>query len=92
MSPKIILHHKIKFVFSLQSACGGILRGSGRQHLGAIVVTIGYMIALGLGISLMFLTYLRIQGNKHYATETESCPGANFVVTCGTAGCHYDNL
>ena len=25
-------------------------------------------------------------------TEIESCDDANFVVTGGTGGCHYDNL
>ncbi len=53
-------------VFSpiLQGVCGGILRGSGRQHIGAAIVFIGYAIGLPVGIYFMFKTSLRVSGRK----------------------------
>lgn len=47
---------------SVSGTCAGILRGSGRQILGAGIVFCGYVIALGIGIPLMFLTSLNILG------------------------------
>ena len=46
-----------------QGVTAGVLRGSGRQHLGVGVVFVGYcFIGLPIGISLMFLTPLRLSG------------------------------
>lgn len=46
-----------------QCTCGGVLRGSGNQRVGAIVNTIGYyVVGLPIGISLMFATGLGVVG------------------------------
>ncbi|EIW75122.1 MATE efflux family protein [Coniophora puteana RWD-64-598 SS2] len=47
----------------LANSCGGILRGQGRQHLGALFNIVAYyIIALPIGISLAFKTPLGLQG------------------------------
>uniref|UniRef100_A0A8D1NCZ9 Multidrug and toxin extrusion protein n=1 Tax=Sus scrofa TaxID=9823 RepID=A0A8D1NCZ9_PIG len=47
----------------LACTCGGVLRGSGNQRVGAIVNTIGYyVVGLPIGISLMFATGLGVVG------------------------------
>ncbi|KAH7890925.1 MATE efflux family protein [Phlebopus sp. FC_14] len=49
----------------LANACGGVLRGQGRQHLGAIFNIIAYyVLALPIGITLAFSTktHLGLQG------------------------------
>ncbi|CAH1776860.1 unnamed protein product [Owenia fusiformis] len=47
----------------IAGVCGGVLRGCGRQVVGAVVIFIGYYIlALPVGIPLMFLTPLGIEG------------------------------
>ncbi|KAI0632529.1 MATE efflux family protein [Trametes polyzona] len=47
----------------LAGSCGGVLRGQGRQHLGAFFNLIAYyVLALPLGISLAFKTPLGLQG------------------------------
>lgn len=47
----------------LANSCGGVLRGQGRQHLGALFNIIAYyVLALPMGISLAFLTDLKLQG------------------------------
>ncbi|XP_077019556.1 multidrug and toxin extrusion protein 1 isoform X2 [Tamandua tetradactyla] len=47
----------------LACTCGGILRGSGNQKVGAIVNAIGYyVIGLPIGISLMFAAQLGVMG------------------------------
>ncbi|XP_029784227.1 multidrug and toxin extrusion protein 1-like [Suricata suricatta] len=47
----------------LACTCGGILRGSGNQKVGAIVNAIGYyLIGLPIGISLMFVVRLGLIG------------------------------
>ncbi len=47
----------------LQAVSTGVLRGCGRQHVAASVVFVTYLfIALPVGISLMFLTSLRMSG------------------------------
>ncbi|KIJ21021.1 hypothetical protein PAXINDRAFT_125642 [Paxillus involutus ATCC 200175] len=47
----------------LANACGGVLRGQGRQHLGAICNMIAYyVLALPIGITLAFRNKLGLQG------------------------------
>lgn len=47
----------------LANSCGGVLRGQGRQHLGAMFNLIAYYIlALPIGITLAFKTDLGLQG------------------------------
>uniref|UniRef100_H0XCY6 Multidrug and toxin extrusion protein n=2 Tax=Otolemur garnettii TaxID=30611 RepID=H0XCY6_OTOGA len=48
---------------ALACTCGGILRGSGNQKVGAIVNAIGYyVVGLPIGIALMFATKLGVIG------------------------------
>nr|XP_012603397.1 multidrug and toxin extrusion protein 1-like isoform X3 [Microcebus murinus] len=48
---------------ALACTCGGILRGSGNQKVGAIVNAIGYyVVGLPVGIALMFATKLGVIG------------------------------
>ncbi|XP_045425425.1 multidrug and toxin extrusion protein 1-like isoform X2 [Lemur catta] len=48
---------------ALACTCGGILRGSGNQKIGAIVNAIGYyVVGLPIGIALMFATKLGVIG------------------------------
>jgi multidrug resistance protein, MATE family len=53
-----------KFVIVLLQGIGvSIIRGTGRQTIGAIILFISYCVfALPVGISLMFATHLRIKG------------------------------
>ncbi len=53
-------------IISNQGVCGGILRGSGRQHIGAVIVFVGYAIGLPVGIYLMFKTSLKVSGRSTY--------------------------
>ncbi|KAN0088205.1 MatE domain containing protein [Tylopilus felleus] len=47
----------------LANACGGVLRGQGRQHLGAFFNIIAYyVLALPIGITLAFRQHLGLQG------------------------------
>lgn len=47
----------------LANSCGGVLRGQGRQHLGAMFNLVAYYIlALPIGITLAFKTDLGLQG------------------------------
>ncbi|KAG0698195.1 MATE efflux family protein [Suillus ampliporus] len=47
----------------LANSCGGVLRGQGRQHLGAMFNLVAYYIlALPIGITLAFKTGLGLQG------------------------------
>jgi len=47
----------------LANSCGGILRGQGRQHLGAMFNIVAYyVLALPIGITLAFKTSLGLQG------------------------------
>ena len=46
--------------------CGGVLRGTGNQKVGAIVNAIGYyVIGLPIGITLMFAAKLGVIGKPH---------------------------
>ena len=45
-----------------QGTGAGILRGQGRQHLGAAIVFAGYGLALSVGTPLMLYTSLRLYG------------------------------
>lgn len=47
----------------LAGSCGGVLRGQGRQHLGAVFNLVAYyVLALPMGVSLAFKTSLGLQG------------------------------
>ncbi|KAF8448854.1 mate-domain-containing protein [Boletus edulis BED1] len=47
----------------LANSCGGVLRGQGRQHLGAFFNIIAYyVLALPIGITLAFRQHLGLQG------------------------------
>jgi hypothetical protein len=65
-----------------QCTCGGILRGTGNQKVGAIVNAIGYyVIGLPIGIALMFAAKLGVIGKPHcpvslIAGRQASCPQA----------------
>uniref|UniRef100_A0A5G2RLY7 Solute carrier family 47 member 1 n=1 Tax=Sus scrofa TaxID=9823 RepID=A0A5G2RLY7_PIG len=60
----------------LACTCGGVLRGSGNQRVGAIVNTIGYyVVGLPIGISLMFATGLGVVGSGPCQFETKRGPG-----------------
>ncbi|XP_068124712.1 multidrug and toxin extrusion protein 2-like isoform X2 [Hyperolius riggenbachi] len=48
---------------SIAGTCGGILRGTGKQYIGAVANAIGfYLLGLPIGISLMFAAKLGVQG------------------------------
>lgn len=50
-------------VLSAQGTCGGVLRGTGRQKLGAIANAVGYYtIGFPVGISLMFAAKMGVLG------------------------------
>ena len=54
------------FFLFLKAVSTGILRGCGRQYIGAGVVFFSYIfMALPVGISLMFLSSLRLSGKFH---------------------------
>uniref|UniRef100_A0A8C5LVC4 Uncharacterized protein n=1 Tax=Leptobrachium leishanense TaxID=445787 RepID=A0A8C5LVC4_9ANUR len=46
-----------------EGTCGGVLRGTGRQKIGAIMNAVGYyLVGLPIGISLMFAAKLGVVG------------------------------
>lgn len=50
-------------VSSLQGTCGGVLRGTGKQKIGAVLNAIGYYgLGFPIGVSLMFAAKLGIIG------------------------------
>lgn len=52
-------------VSSLQGTCGGVLRGTGKQKIGAILNAIGYYgFGFPIGVSLMFAAKLGIIGMR----------------------------
>ena len=58
---------------SLQTACKGVLYGTGRQIFGALILFISYyVLALPIGIPLMFLSELRTAGQLHTHTHMHS--------------------
>ncbi|XP_070536672.1 multidrug and toxin extrusion protein 2-like [Ptychodera flava] len=58
--PLVAVFH---FFDSSAACCGGILRGCGRQRLGAFLDALGYyFLGLPLGISLMFIVHMGIHG------------------------------
>ncbi|XP_021574484.1 multidrug and toxin extrusion protein 1-like [Carlito syrichta] len=61
---QVVPIHAVSYLFeALACTCGGILRGSGNQKIGAIVNAIGYyMVGLPIGIALMFATKLGVMG------------------------------
>jgi len=43
-----------------------VARGTGRQMLGAVIILISfYIVALPIGVALMFATYLELAGTIH---------------------------
>lgn len=50
-------------VSSLQGTCGGVLRGTGKQKIGAVLNAVGYYgLGFPIGVSLMFAAKLGIIG------------------------------
>lgn len=48
---------------SFQATCGGVLRGTGRQKLGALANAVGYYtLGFPIGISLMFAAKMGVLG------------------------------
>ena len=55
--------------FSVQAACGGVIRGAGKQKVGAICNIVGYYgIGFPIGLPLMFVAKLGIKGRIHFTT------------------------
>ena len=48
-----------------QAVCSGVLRGQGRQHLGAAVFAVAYSIGLTCAIPTVLLTDIGIVGMLH---------------------------
>uniref|UniRef100_A0A2K6F0T1 Solute carrier family 47 member 1 n=1 Tax=Propithecus coquereli TaxID=379532 RepID=A0A2K6F0T1_PROCO len=70
---------------ALACTCGGILRGSGNQKVGAIVNAIGYYtVGLPIGIALMFATELGVIGSGTRQFESE-CGSEREL--CSLSGC-----
>ncbi|XP_074650239.1 multidrug and toxin extrusion protein 1-like [Tubulanus polymorphus] len=69
---------------SIQGVCAGILRGCGRQQIGAVFIFITYcVIALPTGIPLMFLTDLQSQGiwiGLNIGLFVETCSFAILII------------
>ena len=58
----------------LQTACKGILYGTGRQMVGMVLLFVSYyMLALPMGIPLMFLTDLRTAGEPKVSLHDYCC-------------------
>ncbi|CAH2222683.1 multidrug and toxin extrusion 2-like [Pelobates cultripes] len=59
LSQLLLLFAPFHVIESLSCTCGGILRGSGKQTIGAILATVGnYVFGLPIGITLMFVVKL----------------------------------
>ncbi|KAM8977315.1 multidrug and toxin extrusion protein 2-like [Pelodytes ibericus] len=59
----ILMYVPFHIFDALNSTCGGILQGSGNQKIGAIISGVGnYILALPVGIALMFAAKLGIVG------------------------------
>ncbi|XP_051023655.1 multidrug and toxin extrusion protein 1 [Acomys russatus] len=66
---------------ALACTCGGILRGTGNQKVGAIVNAVGYyVIGLPIGIALMFAAKLGVVGLWSGIIICSACQAASFVV------------
>lgn len=53
-------------VYPLQGVTGGIVRGAGKQSVGAVCNLLSfYFIGLPIGVSLMFPVKMGILGNKN---------------------------
>ncbi|KAK2174353.1 hypothetical protein NP493_810g01019 [Ridgeia piscesae] len=60
------------FFDGIATASKGILYGTGRQVYGAVLLFISYyVLALPIGIPLMFLTWLRSAGTFHIVTQSK---------------------
>ena len=66
------------------------------SHLGFRFIAIKAEVVWGLGPQGMSSHGARMSEHPHLklraALKTEGCHDANFVITGGTWGCHYDNL
>lgn len=63
LSKIMLLFPPLHMCEGINTACGGILRGTGRQKIGAITNIFGYyLIGIPVGLSLMFLTKLGVIG------------------------------
>lgn len=63
LASKVLPMFSIFCLFEAMVCCsGGIIRGLGRQYVGAGTVTMGYAIGLSVGIPLLFKTYLSVAG------------------------------
>ena len=63
-----ILHFKFISPRSTQGVYGGIMRGFGRQHIGALAIFCGYfVVGLPVGIVLMYYTYLEVTGEDQFS-------------------------
>uniref|UniRef100_A0A8C5QUX7 Multidrug and toxin extrusion protein n=1 Tax=Leptobrachium leishanense TaxID=445787 RepID=A0A8C5QUX7_9ANUR len=63
VSKVLLLFAPFSVIESFNCTCGGILRGSGKQTIGAILATIGnYIFGLPIGITLMFVVKLGVFG------------------------------
>lgn len=63
MSHEPIVLNKLDRFFSMQAACGGIIRGAGKQKVGAVCNIVGYYcIGFPIGLPLMFVAKMGIKG------------------------------
>ncbi|XP_077338383.1 multidrug and toxin extrusion protein 2-like [Lithobates pipiens] len=63
LSKIVLLFAPLHLCEGTNTACSGILRGTGRQKIGAFTNVFGYyLIGIPVGISLMFLTKLGVMG------------------------------
>ena len=64
----------------LQGVGVGIVRGTGRQTLGAVIIFVSYyVVALPVGVPLMFATSLGLAGGwpPFYSLSYQICTGHN---------------
>ena len=85
--PELQLCPKISYSFVIpshivsifQGVSSGIIRGCGRQWIGALVNFIGfYVIGMPLGLSLLFKTPSKVAG-RCYQKYTGACPDVRVV-------------
>ncbi|KAM8977316.1 multidrug and toxin extrusion protein 2-like [Pelodytes ibericus] len=63
VSQLLMIFAPFHMIDAVNCSCGGILRGSGKQKVGAVLATVGnYIIGLPIGISLMFAAKLGAKG------------------------------
>ena len=81
----------------VQCACKGVLTGTGRQTMSAILIFVSYyVIALPIGIPLMFFTNLGLAGKKRaklcfsffFCSKTNDKHADQCTAPCGEARCN----